>query len=54
MAAAETLQIHGGYGYMKEMDIERFYRDVQFLEFFGSPREREKIRVAVDLLGKLR
>ncbi len=54
MAAAETLQIHGGYGYMKEMDIERFYRDVQFLEFFGPYREKEKIRVAADLLGKLR
>jgi len=53
MAAAETLQIHGGYGYMKEYDVERFYRDVQFLEFFGSPRELEKIRVATDMMGHL-
>lgn len=52
MAAAETLQIHGGYGYMNEMDIQRFYRDVQFLEFFGASREREKLRVAEELLGK--
>ena len=53
IAAAETLQIHGGYGYMKELDIERFYRDVQFLELFGTSRESEKIRVARTLLGKL-
>ena len=53
LAAAETLQIHGGYGYMKEYDIERFYRDVQFLEFFGPSRETEKMRVAVEMLGQL-
>jgi alkylation response protein AidB-like acyl-CoA dehydrogenase len=50
---SEALQIHGGYGYMKDLDIERFYRDVQSLEFFGSSREREKIVIAGDLLGKM-
>jgi alkylation response protein AidB-like acyl-CoA dehydrogenase len=53
IATAETLQIHGGYGYMKELDIERFYRDVQFLEFFGASREKEKVRVAEDSLKKM-
>jgi len=52
LAAAEALQIHGGYGYMKELDIQRFYRDVQFLEFFGSSRERDKLRVAEEVLGR--
>ena len=28
----EALQIHGGYGLMKEYDIERFYRDQRLLE----------------------
>ncbi len=50
---SEALQIHGGYGYMKDLDIERFYRDVQSLDFFGSSREREKIGIAEDLLGKI-
>jgi alkylation response protein AidB-like acyl-CoA dehydrogenase len=50
---SEALQIHGGYGYMKDLDIERFYRDVQSLEFFGSSREREKIVIAGALLGKM-
>ncbi len=53
LAAAETLQIHGGYGYMKDLDVERFYRDVQFLELFGASRENEKMRTAQTLLGKL-
>jgi alkylation response protein AidB-like acyl-CoA dehydrogenase len=50
---SEALQIHGGYGYMKDLDIERFYRDVQSLELFGASREREKIAIARDLLGKM-
>ena len=53
LVTAETLQIHGGYGYMKDLDVERFYRDVQFLEPFGTSRENEKMRTAQILLGKL-
>jgi alkylation response protein AidB-like acyl-CoA dehydrogenase len=51
--ASEALQIHGGYGYMKDLDIERFYRDVQSLELFGVSREREKIGIAREILGKV-
>ena len=51
---SEALQIHGGYGYMKDLDIERFYRDVQSLEFFGASREREKIGIAKEILGEMR
>lgn len=50
---SEALQIHGGYGYMKDLDIERFYRDVQSLELFGVSREREKIALAKEMLGKM-
>jgi alkylation response protein AidB-like acyl-CoA dehydrogenase len=50
---SEALQIHGGYGYMKDLDIERFYRDVQSLELFGASREREKIGIAKEILGKM-
>ena len=28
----QGVQIHGGYGLMKEYDIERFYRDQKVLE----------------------
>jgi alkylation response protein AidB-like acyl-CoA dehydrogenase len=27
--ADETIQIHGGWGYMKEYEVERHYRDVR-------------------------
>jgi acyl-CoA dehydrogenase len=50
---SEALQIHGGYGYMKDLDIERYYRDVQSLELFGASREREKTAIAKEILGKM-
>jgi alkylation response protein AidB-like acyl-CoA dehydrogenase len=50
---SEALQIHGGYGYMKDLNIERFYRDVQSLELFGASREREKIGIAKEILGEI-
>jgi hypothetical protein len=38
---------------MKDLDIERFYRDVQSLELFGTSREREKIGIAKKILGEM-
>ena len=49
----ESLQIHGGYGYMKDLDIERFFRDVQFLELLGNSREGVKMLIAQNLLGNI-
>ena len=51
--ASDTLQIHGGYGYIKELDIERFYRDVQFLELLGISKGSAKLSLASQLIGKL-
>lgn len=52
-ATSDTLQIHGGYGYTKELDVERFYRDVQFLELLGTSKGNTKLTLASQLLGRL-
>lgn len=52
-AVNEMMQIHGGYGYMKETGIERYYRDAQSLDLFGYSREELKTLVAKEVLGKL-
>ncbi len=49
-AAEEALQIHGGYGYLDEMDVQRFYRDAKILELYEGTREIEKIIIARALL----
>ncbi len=50
--ADEVLQIHGGYGYMLEYEIERFYRDARLMEIYGGTREIQKNTIANSLLKK--
>jgi alkylation response protein AidB-like acyl-CoA dehydrogenase len=48
--ANEALQIHGGYGYSKEYDIERFYRDAKIMEIFEGTNEVLRNVVAKELI----
>ena len=52
-AVDEALQIHGGYGYFNDNDIERFYRAAKVLEIYEGTKEVEKIIIAREILGKL-
>lgn len=49
----EALQLHGGYGYMNDHDIERFYRAAKVLEIYEGTKEIEKMIIARRVLGKL-
>ena len=48
--AAKALQIHGGYGYMKDYAIERIYRDARILTIYEGTSEVQKIVIAKELL----
>ncbi len=48
----EALQLHGGYGYFNDYDIERFYRAAKVLEIYEGTKEVEKIIIAREVLGK--
>jgi alkylation response protein AidB-like acyl-CoA dehydrogenase len=48
----EAIQIHGGYGFIKDLDVERFYRDAQSLSFVFGRKYFEKKTIAENLLGK--
>lgn len=50
--AQECLQLHGGYGFLNEYDIARFYRDSKILEIYEGTKEIEKIVISNALLGK--
>jgi len=50
--ANHAVQIHGGYGLMKEYDIERFYRDQKLLEIGEGTSEVQRIVIA-RLIGGL-
>jgi alkylation response protein AidB-like acyl-CoA dehydrogenase len=46
-----ALQIHGGYGYMDEYDVQRFYRDAKIVEIYEGAKEIEQITIAKELLA---
>ena len=48
--ADEALQMHGGYGYIDEYNVQRLYRDAKILEIYEGTKEIEKTIVARTLL----
>ena len=50
--ADEAIQIHGGYGYITEYEVERFYRDAKITEIYEGTKEIQKNTIASALIGK--
>ncbi len=48
--ADDAVQIHGGYGLMKDYDIERFYRDQRLLQIGEGTSEIQKLVIARKIL----
>ena len=48
----EAVQIHGGYGYTTEFDVERLYRDAKITEIYEGTTEIQKTIVARGVLGE--
>jgi len=48
--ADRAIQIHGGMGYMREMPVERFYRDAKLMEIGEGTSEIQRIVIAKTLL----
>jgi alkylation response protein AidB-like acyl-CoA dehydrogenase len=49
-AALEAIQIHGGYGYVREYLVERYLRDAKITEIYEGTSEIQKIVIARSLL----
>jgi acyl-CoA dehydrogenase len=52
--ADEAIQLMGGYGYMQEYEVERFYRDAKITEIYEGTKEIQKNTIASSLLGKMK
>jgi butyryl-CoA dehydrogenase len=46
----DAIQIHGGYGYVKEYPVERFYRDARITEIYEGTNEVQKMVISSALL----
>lgn len=49
-SAWAAVQIHGGYGYVKEYPVERFFRDAKITEIYEGTSQVQRIVIAANLL----
>ncbi len=48
-----ALQVHGGYGYSKEYDVERYFRDAKVTEIYEGTSEVQRMVIARSVLSQL-
>jgi hypothetical protein len=49
----EAIQVHGGYGYVKDYDVERFFRDAKILEIGEGTSEIQRMIISREILKDL-
>ena len=50
----KAIQVHGGYGYVKESTVERLYRDAKITEIYEGTSEIQRLVISRELLKGLR
>jgi alkylation response protein AidB-like acyl-CoA dehydrogenase len=48
----KAIQIHGGYGFMKDYPLERLYRDAKITEIYEGTNEIQKLIISRDAIGR--
>jgi alkylation response protein AidB-like acyl-CoA dehydrogenase len=49
---SHAIQIHGGYGYLADYDVERYYRDVRITQIYEGTSEIQRLVIARELLQR--
>ncbi len=47
---SKAIQVHGGYGYVKEYDVERHWRDSRITEIYEGTSEIQRLVIAANVL----
>ena len=47
----DAIQIHGGYGYVKDYDVERYFRDAKILEIGEGTSEVQRLIILKQILN---
>ena len=50
--AYQALQIHGGYGYIQDFPVERYYRDARVFTLYEGTSEIQRTVIAKHVIGK--
>ena len=51
-ACTQAVQIHGGYGYLRDFPVERYFRDVKLCEIGEGTSEIQRLVIARQILGR--
>ena len=46
----DAIQIHGGYGYVRDYDVERYFRDAKILEIGEGTSEIQRMIIAREII----
>jgi alkylation response protein AidB-like acyl-CoA dehydrogenase len=49
---SKAIQIHGGYGYLEDYGVERFYRDARITQIYEGTSEIQRLVIARELLQR--
>jgi alkylation response protein AidB-like acyl-CoA dehydrogenase len=44
-----AIQIHGGYGYVSDFPVEKYYRDARVFQIYNGTNEVQKILISREL-----
>jgi alkylation response protein AidB-like acyl-CoA dehydrogenase len=47
----DAIQVHGGYGFIKEYEVERHFRDAKITQIYEGTSQIQKLVIARHLLG---
>jgi len=48
--ATKAIQVHGGYGYMKDYPVERYFRDAKITELYEGTSEIQRLVIALNVI----
>ena len=47
----DAIQVHGGYGFVKEYEVERYFRDAKITQIYEGTSQIQKLVIARAVLG---
>ncbi len=50
--ATDAIQVHGGYGFIKEYEVERYFRDAKITQIYEGTSQIQKLVIAREVLAK--
>ncbi|MBI2161706.1 MAG: acyl-CoA dehydrogenase [Candidatus Rokubacteria bacterium] len=48
----DAIQVHGGYGFIKEYEVERYFRDAKITQIYEGTSQIQKLVIAREVLGR--